>query len=171
MKLWKPGTTLAAILVAVVGLAAEHQAHGHEPGKENAEETPAKSGKPQTACPVMGGKINGTFFADHEGKRVYFCCEGCIAQFKKDPAKYIKKLEGEGVTLAKLQTNCPVMGGKIDPKLFADHAGKRVYFCCPGCKAPFLKDPEKYIKKLEDEGVATEAPPATKESHEHKGHH
>ena len=170
MKLWKSGTALAAMLIAVGGFAAERPGDGHEPGKEQADEAPAKSGKPQTTCPVMGGKINRAIFADHEGKRVYFCCEGCVVPFKKDPARYIKKLYDEGVTLAKLQTTCPVMGGKIDPKLFADYAGKRVYFCCPGCKAPFLKDPGKYIKKLEDEGVATEAPPARKES-EHQGHH
>ena len=55
--------------------------------------------KPQTTCPVMGGKIDKNIFADHEGKRVYFCCAGCIPEFQKDPAKHIKKLEGESVTL------------------------------------------------------------------------
>lgn len=61
---------------------------------------------------------------------------------------------------AKAQTTCPVMGGKIDRKLHADHAGKRVYFCCLACLKPFNKDPAKYIKKLEDAGVTVEkAPP------------
>lgn len=54
---------------------------------------------PQTTCPVMGGKINEGAYADYEGKRVYFCCRGCISKFQKDPAKYVKKLENEGVTL------------------------------------------------------------------------
>jgi len=58
--------------------------------------------KEQTICPIMGGKINKTVYADHDGKRVYFCCAGCIDPFKKEPAKYIKKLEGEGVELAKV---------------------------------------------------------------------
>jgi YHS domain-containing protein len=49
----------------------------------------------------MGGKIVKTTYADHEGMRVYFCCPGCIDTFKKDPEKYIKKLEDAGVTLAK----------------------------------------------------------------------
>ena len=48
---------------------------------------------PQTTCPVMGGKINTKIYADHEGKRVYFCCEACPAQFKKDPKKYLAKLK------------------------------------------------------------------------------
>ncbi len=55
--------------------------------------------KPQTICPIMGGKINKAVYADYEGKRVYFCCGGCISKFQKDPAKYVKKLETEGVTL------------------------------------------------------------------------
>lgn len=61
--------------------------------------TPFAADKAQTNCPVMGGKINKDVYADYEGKRVYFCCEACISTFKSDPAKYVKKLEGEGVTL------------------------------------------------------------------------
>jgi len=29
----------------------------------------------------------------HDGREIKLCCEGCRADFKKDPAKYIKKLE------------------------------------------------------------------------------
>lgn len=46
------------------------------------------------------------------------------------------------------QTTCPVMGGKIDPKVYTDHEGRRVYFCCPGCIGTFKKDPQKYLAKL-----------------------
>ncbi len=55
---------------------------------------------PQTNCPVMGGKINQTVYTDYQGKRIYFCCTGCIDTFKKDPAKYMKKLEADKVDLA-----------------------------------------------------------------------
>jgi YHS domain-containing protein len=58
----------------------------------------------QKTCPVMGGKINKDIYADYEGKRVYFCCDACISPFKKDPAKYITKLEGEGVVLETVPT-------------------------------------------------------------------
>ena len=57
--------------------------------------------KNQTHCPVMGGKINKEVYVDHDGQRVYFCCAGCIDPFKKDPAKYLDKLEKEGVKLKK----------------------------------------------------------------------
>jgi len=56
---------------------------------------------PQTTCPVVGDKVNKDLYADYQGKRVYFCCAGCVDEFKKDPAKYVKKLEDAGVTLEK----------------------------------------------------------------------
>ena len=64
----------------------------------------AKDCQTQKKCPVMGGTINKDVYADYEGKRVYFCCEACISTFKKDPAKYVKKLEEEGVVLETVST-------------------------------------------------------------------
>jgi YHS domain-containing protein len=55
----------------------------------------------QTKCPVLGGKINEKVFVDYQGKRIYFCCAACIDEFKKDPEKYLKKMEEQGVTPAK----------------------------------------------------------------------
>ena len=55
--------------------------------------------KPQTTCPVLGGNINKQVYVDYQGNRIYFCCQGCDEQFNKDPEKYLKKLEAEGVTL------------------------------------------------------------------------
>jgi len=63
-----------------------------------AEGDAAKS-KPQTTCPVLGEKIDKGVYVDHQGKRVYFCCKDCIDTFKMDSAKYLKKLEDEGVSL------------------------------------------------------------------------
>ncbi len=58
-----------------------------------------------------------------------------------------------GVSLAKDQTTCPVRGGHINKDVYADYQGNRVYFCCPPCIKEFKKDPEKYVKKLKEEGV------------------
>jgi len=52
------------------------------------------------------------------------------------------------------QSACPVMGGKPNPNLYADHQGQRVYFCCPACLDLFKKDPEKYMKKLKEQQAA-----------------
>jgi YHS domain-containing protein len=72
--------------------------------KTEAKGAKATEGKEQTTCPVMGGKIVKTIYADHDGKRVYFCCAGCDATFKKDPEKYIKQMEDKGIVLAKTPT-------------------------------------------------------------------
>ena len=55
--------------------------------------------KPQTTCPVLAGNVDKNVYADYKGKRIYFCCKGCDAEFKKDPEKYMKKLQEEGVSL------------------------------------------------------------------------
>lgn len=149
--------TVAALLIAgSLSLAprspaaGEGHAHGHE-GHGTATE--AKAPQPQATCPVLGGKINPELYADVDGRRIYVCCQGCISAIKKAPAKYIKKLEEQGVTVARLQTTCPVMGGKINPKLYVDVDGKRIYVCCQGCIPAVKKDPAKYIKKLAEQGV------------------
>jgi YHS domain-containing protein len=66
--------------------------------------TNAVAVKAQTTCPVMGGAVDKNTFVDIDGKRIYVCCGGCIAKVKKDPAKYVKKLEAEGITLDKAES-------------------------------------------------------------------
>lgn len=60
------------------------------------------------------------------------------------------------------QESCPVVGGKINKDLYVDYQGRRVYFCCPSCIEVFKKDPEKYLQKLRDPGIAPEKSPGTK---------
>ena len=95
----KTKTTMAVagamLVLAAVGTVWAEEAQ--PAGKAAAEQAVKK----QTLCPVMGGEINKALFVDYEGKRVYVCCKMCVAEMKKDPAKYIKKLEAEGITLDK----------------------------------------------------------------------
>ena len=58
-----------------------------------------------------------------------------------------------GASMAKDQTTCPVMGGMINKNIYADYQGSRVYFCCPPCLREFKKDPDKYVKKLKEQGI------------------
>jgi YHS domain-containing protein len=114
----------------------------------------------QSVCPVSGEKINREFYSDYQGKRVYFGCAGCRATFEKDPESYIQKLQAQGIALESVpnvQTQCPVMGGKINKEFYRDYKGERVYFCCGGCPEEFDKNPMKFIKKLKDQGVQLEA--------------
>lgn len=57
--------------------------------------------KPQTVCPLTGAPIDKSNYVDYNGYRVYFCCGGCPSDFKKDPEKYIKKMQAEGIVLEK----------------------------------------------------------------------
>ena len=67
----------------------------------------------------------------------------------------------------KKQTTCPVMGGKINKAQYADVKGYRIYVCCPGCINKIKADPDKYIKKMEAEGIM---PDKTPKADEHKDH-
>ena len=60
------------------------------------------------------------------------------------------------------QKLCPIMGGEIDKSAYLDHEGKRVYFCCPGCKKTFMENPDKYIKEMESKGIVLERVPQAK---------
>ncbi|MFA6173511.1 MAG: hypothetical protein WC701_07460 [Kiritimatiellales bacterium] len=60
------------------------------------------------------------------------------------------------------QANCPVMGGPINPKLYVDANGYRIYVCCGGCIAAVKADPAKYIAKMKAEGVEPEKIPVKK---------
>ncbi len=57
----------------------------------------------------------------------------------------------------KPQTTCPVLGNPIDKSAFTIYDGQKIYFCCPGCAAPFLKDAEKYMAKFAEQGVTVES--------------
>jgi len=77
------------------------QAHGEqeysatETNKESVLEEAVNVGN--KTCPVTGEKIDEKTMAAHEyeGKIYNFCCPDCIKEFKKDPEKYIKKVNEE----------------------------------------------------------------------------
>ncbi len=52
----------------------------------------AKCCTAQTTCPVSNKPINPAQSVVYQGKKVYFCCDGCPAAFEKDPAKFASKL-------------------------------------------------------------------------------
>jgi YHS domain-containing protein len=128
-----------------------------------------KKAVPQVNCPVTGKAVDKALSVEKDGKRIYVCCKNCIAKVEKDFDTYAKKMEGDGIVLEKAQTTCPVMkGNPINKKFFVDVEGKRIYVCCPGCIDPIKKEPAKYIKILEDEGVVLPAAPAEKKADEKK---
>lgn len=66
---------------------------------------------------------------------------------------------------------CPVSGDKVDEKTKAtyEYKGKIYNFCCTACVDDFKKDPEKYIKKIEEEKETK--PESGTHEHMHEGHH
>ncbi len=63
----------------------------------------------------------------------------------------------------KAQTTCPVMVGQaVNPKLYVDAAGYRIYVCCGSCLKAVKADPAKYIAKMKADGVEPEKEPVKK---------
>jgi len=65
---------------------------------------------------------------------------------KSEPAAPAETEKALSATIQ--QTVCPIMGGAINKDSFTEYKGKKVYFCCAGCKEKFEKEPEKYLDKL-----------------------
>jgi len=47
------------------------------------------------------------------------------------------------------------LGSMGDPYVFV-YQGQEIKFCCSSCKPEFLKDPEKYMKKIQDAEAASQ---------------
>ena len=41
----------------------------------------------------FGGDMGDPYVFTYEGREVKLCCKGCLDDFKKDTAKYVKKME------------------------------------------------------------------------------
>lgn len=72
-------------------------------------------------CPVSGDKIDEKLKAtyEYEGKIYNFCCPMCTDEFKKDPHKYIKKVEEE----LQAESNAKEMQKKMQMEREVESAG------------------------------------------------
>lgn len=103
MKYTSLSSTLAcsALLVLATPVAfAQHDHHDSKPADKAAAATD-KSAYPLDTCVVSGDKL-GEMGAPVEyvhrepgkpDRLVLFCCKDCAKDFKKDPAKYLKKID------------------------------------------------------------------------------
>jgi len=102
--------TLALALAAGAFSLTSYAAHGHggTPPTEvteaqNAWLVKAKAEYPLDTCVVSGEKLETTdmgapidYIYKEDGmpdRLVRFCCPKCVKDFKKDPAKYLKKID------------------------------------------------------------------------------
>jgi len=79
--------------------ATEGGEHGGHGTATTTETVSGAAGTAQTTCPAMGNPINRSLFVDHNGKRIYVCCQSCVGKVKEDPETYVSKLTGQGIVL------------------------------------------------------------------------
>jgi len=96
-------STYAIIAATALALLASPALRAAAP---EAPDQPAKTGEnkaaakpyPLDTCIVSGEKLGGMgkpFVFVYQGQEIKLCCQGCKPKFDKDPAKYLKKLEGK----------------------------------------------------------------------------
>lgn len=84
---------LAGVIMIGLGGTVIAQMEGHNHDKQKPATTQSAAKPVNTKCPVSGDPIDSTVTVVQDGKTVAFCCKDCIADFKKDPAKYMAKLK------------------------------------------------------------------------------
>jgi hypothetical protein len=96
MKTWM--AVLASLgLVTGCDSGHDHSKHNHEAapaakptGDQNVKPYPLKT------CLVSGeelGKMGKPARIVHEGQEILLCCDGCKKDFRKDTARFMKKIE------------------------------------------------------------------------------
>jgi len=123
---------------------ADHSQEGKvEKQEANAQTIHAHEG--MVVDPVCGmefKKEKARATHDYKGKTYYFCSESCKDKFVNNPDEYVRADD-------KIVT-CPVSKKsfkKSETTESMDYDGITYYFCCPGCKEKFEREPEKYTKE------------------------
>lgn len=92
-------------------------------------------------CPISGHDIDENSTVDHNGGKVYLCCDDCLEAWQKDMAddgekKLLTKANYQLVATGQAeQTGCPVSGKKVkDGSLVkVGQSEIEVGFCCKNC--------------------------------------
>ena len=94
----------AAVTGMTMGTAFAHEGHDH--GGITDETVSAAAPEKGETCPVSGEKVDakGSIAYEYRGKVYRFCCASCLADFKKDPEKYLTRM-GDGTVPAKEPTH------------------------------------------------------------------
>jgi len=155
---WRWITTAAAIALVLMLVLGAGPAD---------PQPPAAKGDPYPldTCAVAGTKLGSMgepVIYNHQGREVRFCCKGCIPAFEKDPEKYLKpvdekiirqQLPSYPLATCIVMENDPLDDPEIKPFNLVYH-NRLVRFCCKGCTRDFNKDPEPFLKKLDEAVIA-----------------
>ena len=91
-------------------------------------------------CPVSGGPVSEKYRTEYKGQFVYTCCEGCLAEFNKNPEAFVAKLSKEDQEAIKTNEVCPVTSEPVNKSISVEFEGRKVYFCCEHCVEQYKKD-------------------------------
>ena len=115
---------------------------------------------PLDQCPVGGklGAMGEPVVRTIDGRRVEFCCEGCVARFEADRGAYHAKMDAMILEVAEAEyplATCVVSGEDLDAMggpvaVVHRPTNTAVKFCCGTCEVAFAKDPEPYLAKLRE---------------------
>lgn len=68
-------------------------------------------------------------------------------------------------------TMCPVLLDEaVDPEVWVDYEGQRVYLCCKRCRKDFIEDPSAYLANLPQFAAAVAEEPEEQGAHVHSEH-
>ncbi|MHC5209417.1 MAG: hypothetical protein ACYTG2_01705 [Planctomycetota bacterium] len=110
---------------------------------------------PLETCIVSGeplGAMNARKDVLRDGRLVSFCCNNCITEFDKTPAKYHKQLD-EAVVAAQAPTypltTCPISDEPLEKPKYAVVGTRLIAVCCNSCKKDVAADPKTALAKVD----------------------
>ncbi|UCD76589.1 MAG: hypothetical protein JSV91_06625 [Phycisphaerales bacterium] len=166
----------AAAVVAAAAMSALAQSGGLS--------TSAGDQAVNQTCPISGEPVDGKTFTTYKGRKIGFCCAGCIRAFERwddgrkdnfvtaalgavagdgdSAAKpQVDKPSGEPEVIPYLLDTCPISGGKLgsmgDPVVRV-YDGREVRFCCAGCIKAFEAEKEKNFAKIDEQMIKQQSP-------------
>lgn len=90
-----PGMDMSKTVKETTGQAQQAAGEAQKTAAEaqKTTETAVTAAMEQTKCPILpNNPIDKNVFVEYKGKKVYFCCQDCVAEFNKNPEKYISQL-------------------------------------------------------------------------------
>jgi YHS domain-containing protein len=177
---WKIGVGFLVGALAIA--AATGFGPQDKPAAKPAASSPPQAGKatavanpnpyPLATCVVSGEKLGSMgkpVVKEYEGREVRFCCAGCIKDFEKNQATFMKKIDDKIIEQQlphyPLKT-CVVMedepitgeGSEDEKPVNLVYKNRLVRFCCSKCIRQFKAEPEKFLKKIDDAVIKEQKP-------------
>lgn len=155
-----------ATIFAVGSLVPAHEGEDHKKDKHAEHKAgdahadhAAADPYPLDTCIVSGeklGEMGEPIVKVYDGREIKFCCAGCPKKFEADKAAYLKKLDEAIIAQQKASFPsevCLVSGDKFggdmgDPVDYV-FGNRYMKLCCKGCAKDLMKDPAKFLPKMD----------------------